>query len=359
MKCLLNTIFVFLLLVCPLALQAQLRNQDVYEVTEIDQSMVRSEITIPNFGDYQTLKCEFHVHTIFSDGKVWPDIRVHEAWSQGLDAIAITDHIEYRPNKDILKGDLNEPFKIAKKAGDAIGFIVIKGTEITRSKPIGHLNALFLNDVMPLDVSDPLVAIDEARKQGAFIMWNHPGWPDDKSTLYPVHEQLIKERKIDGIEIFNHMEYYPVAFDWCRKYKLAFMANSDIHHTIIGDYGSNTRPMTLVFATEKSEKGIREALFAKRTVAFFYGELVGEPVYLQPLLLECLKTRRITEHFTEVRNVSDIPFRMVGDDGKLYLFPAKKTILIEKSKAKTFTVTNCNIGMDEKLTISAESFLNH
>ena len=345
-------------LFCVFASQAQIRNQDVYEVTEIDWSRIRTEIAIPDFSGYQTLKCEFHIHTIFSDGKVWPDIRVHEAWSQGLDAIAITDHIEYRPNKEILKGDLNESFKIAKKAGDAIDFIVIRGTEITRSKPFGHMNALFLNDVMPMDVPDSLAAIDEARKQGAFIMWNHPGWPDDKSTLYPVHEQLIKEGKIDGVEVFNYMEYYPVSFDWCKKYNLAFMANSDMHNTITGDYGSNLRPMTLVFAAEKSEIGIRDALFAKRTVAFFYGELAGDPVYLQPLLLECLKIRKLTDHMTEVRNVSDIPFRMVGDDGILYLFPAQKTVLVEKSKAKTLIVTNCHTGMDEKLKIDAEHFFN-
>ena len=353
-----KNLFVIFCLLCAITLQAQIRNHDVYEVTEIDQSSVRTEIAIPDFGNYHTMKCDFHLHTIFSDGKVWPDIRVHEAWSQGLDAIAITDHIEYRPNKDILKGDLNESFKIAKKAGDAIGFIVIKGTEITRSKPIGHLNALFLNDVMPLDVQDPLVAIDEARKQGAFIMWNHPGWPDDKSTLYPVHEQLIKDKKIDGVEVYNYMEYYPVSFDWCKKYNLAFMANSDMHNTILGDYGSNLRPMTLVFATEKSEKGIRDALFAKRSVAFFYGELAGDPVYLQPLLLECLKVRKASENMVEVRNISGIPFRMVGDDGILYLFPAGKTVLIGKSKAKMLTVTNCHTGMDEKLKIDAEHFFN-
>ena len=353
-----KNLFVTLSLLCAFTIQAQIRDRDVYEVTEIDQSRVRTEIAIPDFGGYQTLKCEFHIHTIFSDGKVWPDIRVHEAWSQGLDAIAITDHIEYRPNKEILKGDLNESFKIAKDAGDGIGFIVIRGAEITRAKPIGHLNALFLNDVMPLDVPDPLVAIDEARKQGAFIMWNHPGWPDDKSTLYPVHEQLINDKKIDGIEVFNDKEYYPVTFDWCKKYKLSFMANSDMHNTILGEYGSNIRPMTLVFATEKSEKGIREALFAKRSVAFFYGELAGDPVYLKPLLMECLKARKLNDYMTEVRNVSDIPFRMVGDDGNLYIFPARKTVLIEKSKAKILTVTNCHTGMNEKLKIEAEPFFN-
>ena len=353
-----KNLFTILCLICTLTLQAQIRNQDVYEITEINQSRVRTEIAIPNLGSYQTLKCELHIHTIFSDGKVWPDIRVHEAWSQGLDAIAITDHIEYRPYKDIVKGDLNESFKIAKEAGDAIGFIVIQGTEITRSKPLGHLNALFINDAMPMDVPDPLVAIDEARKQGAFIMWNHPGWPDDKSTLYPVHEQLIKDKKIDGVEVYNSIEYYPVAFDWCNEYNLAFMANSDMHNPVTSDFGSNTRPMTLVFATEKSERGIREALFARRTVAFFYGQLAGDPAYLLPLLQECLKVRRVSEAFLEVSNISDIPFRMVGDDGKLYLFPTKKTTLVANSKANILTVTNCHTGMDKNLEITAEQLFN-
>ncbi len=353
--------FTFILcLTCILTItaQAQLRNQDVYKVQEINQSRVRTEIAIPGFANYQTLKCDFHTHTVFSDGRVWPDIRVNEAWQQGLDAVAITDHIENRPRKDVVLGDLNESYVIAKKAGDAIGFIVIKGTEITRSKPLGHLNALFVTDVMPMDVADPLAAIDEAKKQGAFIMWNHPGWPDDKSTFYPVHEQLIKEKKIDGVEVYNHMEYYPVVFNWCNQYGLAYMANSDVHHTIMGDYGSNIRPMTLVFATDKSEKGIREALFAKRTVAFFYGELAGNPIYLQPLLLSCLKIRPVAEKLLEITNVSDISFQMIDNNGKLYIFPAQKTILMEKPQAETLTVTNCHTGLNKKMTIPTGTFFN-
>ncbi len=349
---------IFLCTACIFSLQAQLRNQDVYEVTELDQNRVRTEINIPDFGGYQTLKCDFHTHTVFSDGKVWPDIRVSEAWQQGLDAIAITDHIEYRPNKDILSGDLNESYKIAKKAGDGIGFIVIQGTEITRKKPLGHLNALFIKDAIPLDVPDPLVAIDEAKKQGAFVMWNHPGWPDDKSTFYPVHEQLIREKKIDGVEVFNSIEYYPVVFDWCNQYNLPFMANSDAHPVVAGKYGSNIRPLTMVFAKEKSEEGIRDALFDKRTVAFFYGELAGNPTYLQPLVLACLKVHQATEKMLEVTNISDIPFRMTADDGKLYLFPAQKTVLMEKPKAETFTVTNCHTAQNEKLKIPVELFFN-
>jgi len=42
----------------------------------------------------------------------------------------------FHSNKVILKGDLNESYKIAKKAADDMDFIVIPGAEITRSKLI-------------------------------------------------------------------------------------------------------------------------------------------------------------------------------------------------------------------------------
>ena len=40
----------------------------------------RHEICLPQIDDYQLLKCDFHIHTIFSDGIVWPSLRVQEAW---------------------------------------------------------------------------------------------------------------------------------------------------------------------------------------------------------------------------------------------------------------------------------------
>lgn len=347
-----------LLLCCGLSAQAQINNQDVYELPEMDKSGVRTEIRIPDFGGYKTLKCDFHIHTVFSDGQVWPTMRVSEAWQEGLDAIAITDHIEYRPKKDLLKGDLNESFNLAKKAGDGLGFIVVKGIEITRQKPLGHLNALFISDAMPMDVKDPLDAIDEAIRQKAFIMWNHPGWPDDKSTLYPVHEKLIKEGKIHGIEVFNCFEYYPVSFDWCIDNNLAFLGNTDIHALVGNEYDlkNNFRPMTLVLATERSEAGIREALFDKRSIAFFDGQLAGKAEHLKGLLKASLQIRLIDDKYVEVTNNSDITYRATGG-GKAYLFPAGKTVRMAIPSADTaFTVQNCHTGKDSKLVVSAADF---
>lgn len=345
-----------LLLLGTVIAQAQIRNDELQELTHLNQSNVRTEISIPGFGQYHTLKCDFHTHTVFSDGYVWPTMRVSEAWQEGLDAIAITDHIEYRPFKKVVIGDLNESFKLAKKQGDKIGFIVIQGTEITRKKPLGHLNALFINDANVMEVEDPLVAIDKALEQGAFILWNHPGWPDDKSTLYPVHEQLLKANKIHGVEVLNHKETYPVAYDWCNQYGIAPFANTDIHDLVDGSYGlepGKFRPMTLVFATERSEKGIKEALFARRTAALFDGTLVGQPEYLMKLIQASLKIRRINEKTIEVTNISDIPFE-ITNGGKLYLFPCRKTVRIGIPKEGALVVENCYVGLNKKLDIPYE-----
>ena len=167
---------------------------------------------------------------------VWPDARIYEAWQEGLDAIAITDHIEHRINKVILKGDLNESYKIAKKAADDMDFIVIPGAEITRSKPLGHLNALFVQDVNLMEKENPVESIAEAKRQGAFIVWNHPGWPNHKATLYPIHEKLIQENMIDGIEVMSYKDFYPIALEWCSGFKKAFMASSDAHCVLSGIY---------------------------------------------------------------------------------------------------------------------------
>ena len=75
----------------------------------------RRELRLPEIDGYQLLKCDFHVHTIFSDGIVWPTLRVQEAWEEGLDAIAITDHIEGQPARQHVGKGHNNAFDMAKE----------------------------------------------------------------------------------------------------------------------------------------------------------------------------------------------------------------------------------------------------
>ena len=339
----------------PVGIYAQKRNSDVYEFPEMSHVYQRDILRIPDISGYVTLKCDFHTHTVFSDGKVWPTVRVDEAWNNGLDAIAITDHIEYRPYKDIVVADLNRSNEIAKKHGDEIGFIVIKGTEITRSKPLGHFNALFIKDANRMDVPDPVNAIEEAVGQGAFIMWNHPGWPNDTSTMYDIHRKLIDEKLIHGVEIFgNNFDLYPKVIEWCKETGLTAMGNSDIHYTVNNTYGDDkmARPMTLVFAKERSEEGIKEALFAGRTLVYYFGNLAGREDLMKELVQACISIKVIDakKSMVEITNNSDIEFRIKYSHRLGILLP-NKVLRITIPKNRDIQFANCYIGDNKNLVL--------
>lgn len=86
----------------------------------------RREVKIPDISGYRTLKCDFHMHTVFSDGRVWPTVRVEEAWREGLDAFAIADHIEYLPHKKDVRPEFNRPYEIARQSAKDKGLIIIR-----------------------------------------------------------------------------------------------------------------------------------------------------------------------------------------------------------------------------------------
>ena len=259
-----NLTLAFFALFCALTAAAQLHNDDVHVHQAVSRQNYRQYLRIPDIGGYITLKCDFHVHSDISDGQVWPVGRVNEAWNDGLDAIAMTDHIEVHKNADIIRCGLNKPYELAKARGDMIGMIVIPGAEITRKKPLGHICTLFIRDADKLDVEDEMQAVEEACRQGAFLLWNHPGYPDRKSDIYPVHERLIAQGKLRGVEVFNKTESYPRTFDYAVQYGLVPFANSDIHYMSGSIYPvRGSRPMTLVFATARTAGAIHEAKSAR------------------------------------------------------------------------------------------------
>ena len=53
-------------------------------------------IVFPDVAGYLTLKADLHMHTVFSDGEVWPSVRVQEAQRDSLDIISLTEHLEYQ-----------------------------------------------------------------------------------------------------------------------------------------------------------------------------------------------------------------------------------------------------------------------
>ena len=282
----------------------------------------RKIIRIPDIPGYRTLKCDFHTHTVFSDGTVWPTIRVEEAWREGLDAISVTDHIEYRPHSKDIEADHNRSYEIAEPLAKNLGIILIKGAEITRSMPPGHFNALFIRNANLLERDNVFDAIREARDQGAFIIWNHPGWKaqqPDTTLWWEEHTRLLQNNMLHGIEVFNYNEYYPEAVNWAKDKKLAPVASSDIHEPIGQAYDvvNRHRPMTLVFSRSRTEGGIREALFNRRTIAYFNNTLAGSPALMERLFFASLNINPAPGTLTngdsrriEVLNNSDIDYEL-------------------------------------------------
>jgi 3',5'-nucleoside bisphosphate phosphatase len=255
----------------------------------------RKELRFPDPEGFITLKCDFHMHTPFSDGYVWPTERVKEAWLEGLDVISITDHIEYRRNAGYLTKDLNAPYELARREAEKYNMILIRGAEITRNMPPGHFNAIFLDDVNAVEKDDFMEAMEAAVRQGAFIFWNHPGWRQgaaDTPYWYPVHKEMLRKGWMHGIEIVNWEWYYPEAHASALEYGLTMFGNSDIHGAASEAKAADPewhRPMTLVFAKTRTTEGVREALKNGRTAVWYKQTLYAQEEFARPLVEQSLR----------------------------------------------------------------------
>ena len=248
-------------------------------------------LSFPDIPGYKSLKTDLHIHTVFSDGNVWPNIRVMEALRDNLDAISLTEHLEYQPHqKDIPHPDRNRSYEIAMAEAKEHDLLIIHGSEITRSAPMGHNNAVFIKDANSILQEEAVDAFAEAKEQKAFVFWNHPAWyaqsPKGNPILSDFQKERIKKGELHGIEVINSVDYAQESLALALENNLTIMGTSDIHGLIDWDYTEkgNNRPITLVFAKEKSLESIQEALFAGRTVAVYNDLLVGKAEFLNPLL---------------------------------------------------------------------------
>ncbi len=271
------------------------------------QTPIKRRLTFPKAGEYKVLKCEFHIHTLFSDGKVWPDQRVIEAYNDDLDAIALTEHLEYRPHNNYLKEkDHNKSYEFAKPIADELNVTLIKGTEITRMVPPGHLNAIFITDANeifnptnnphPGDSIGFDKAVEIACSQGGFVFFNHPYYRQrEGNIMIPVKvDSLMKVGLVKGIEIVNEDRYIPESFKWALEKNLTVIGTSDAHSSIDAfnrEFNIDYRPITLVLAKERTPESIKEALFDRRTVVLWQNKLLGRKDHVESIYNSMVKIK--------------------------------------------------------------------
>ena len=286
------------------------------------------ELRFPDLNDGRlVLSVDTHTHSVFSDGHVWPTVRVWEANKDRLDAMAITEHLEYQPyRKDIPHPDRNRAFELAakenKKGRERTDLLLIPGAEITRKYSPGHVNAIFINDANPLlttknrreeTYENAREALREAKAQQAFMIWNHPAWqndfPDGVIKISKDQQALFDEGLIHGIEVANGEYFNDSSLQVALDHDLTIIGASDIHGLIDYDYDISKgthRTVTLVFAEERSVKGIAQALFQKHTVALYDRQFIGRDAELGALFnsfvsFERLPSRRKDRQQTTVR----------------------------------------------------------
>lgn len=365
------------------------KNPDITRHT-LRNSSQRVEFVLPEVNGYTIYKADLHTHSIYSDGDCTPEFRVREAWYDGLDVLAITEHVEYRrhegnmiralggivpegtkaQNHNIINkaadergiaSDLNLPVELARKTAKGYGLTIISGVEITRTpETIGHYNALFTTDNNAIYDADPAESMRKARAQGALIMHNHPGWRRTSLEQTEAEQSFYAAGLIDGVEVMNGSSFYPLAIDWAHEGKLFVSSNTDIHDATAETYRINgaRRNMTLIFAKDKSVESLREAIAARRTLAYSCGTLAGDEQLLRDLVLASVKMSIVAEASNGVKtiqltNMSSVDYILRFSNGNpVVLSPfSSRTAKTNKEGVLRFEVENCWHASDKQLKI--------
>lgn len=349
-------------------------------LNEQRRSKFRESLVVPDVNAYRVLKCDFHTHTVFSDGRVWPTIRNQEVWEEGLDAYAITDHIEYHPFKEDVKVDHNRGYELLQDLAKKQNLILVKGSEITRLTPPGHFNAIFIEDASGFiaeraDNQFDREAVMKAAEQNAFIFWNHPGWQPGIEGSYEwldFIEDLYVNKALHGIEVVNGFGVHLKALDWCIDKGLTVMGSSDIHNLVAYEYDLNKREvhrtMTLVLAKERTPESLREALESGRTVAWAGKYLLGKEEHVRSLFDAAVELA--PSHYTEVRpngkathyhqitNHSDLYFELElregSGTGRIVLHPRSSQLIsvADGTTSLTYEAVTTYIRSDRHLSVT-------
>lgn len=342
-----------------------------------DRSMKRTEIILPKIKGFNCYKADFHMHTIYSDGDVTPRERVREAWYDGLDIIAITDHLEIRTYEKFMLKALEpysksgEPFVYANAGAgnkkdksapmlsnlnaaydEAVYFAnreelpitIIRGTEIWRDpRTTGEYNAIFLKDINAICHEDLFESFRRVKEQGGLIMHNHPGWRRKNMEKSEIQAQAYAEGWVDGVEVINGVNLYPQMIDRCVNEKLTIFSNSDAHRPTaqLWPYGGPIhRTMTLVMAKDCSESSIKEAILKRRTIGYAANNLAGETVWLRELINAAVECRVVAINekkgyrVFQFTNTCSIPF-LLHRGNTVYVLNPFETRRINVGKNKT------------------------
>jgi predicted metal-dependent phosphoesterase TrpH len=233
-------------------------------------------VAAPELHTRRPLRCDFHIHTIYSDGRNSPAEMLIRGRELGLDAAVITDHNAYAGS---IEG-------IEERERLRLNLITMPGEEV--SGPNWHILSINAHtSVYDLRIGDFGLDSDEKRDHWkATTAWEydalhwavmatqshggraylaHPYWAVERGFHLPetMYDQILAEGILDGLELLGDVRYENNVRSLARylDYRAAghdipILGNSDTHwvdHT----YGTY---WTLVLAENPTPQGVLDAI---------------------------------------------------------------------------------------------------
>lgn len=195
---------------------------------------------------------DLHMHTTGSDGKLRLKELVDLAKQIGLDFICITNHNNYAENEDL---------------GAFSGISLIEGTEWTHYN--GHAGFLgikhpYKNPFCINSLDEAKTIIEEARSNGAFIIFNHPfchpecGWKWGFEIADYDAIELWNGPLVAGNENARALEWWHRQL--CEGKHIVITGGSDFHR--YRPFSLPGIPCTCVYANSKGKSDLLYALKA-------------------------------------------------------------------------------------------------
>jgi len=209
-------------------------------------------------GGYHVLAADFHVHSFPSGwAMLSPCDTAVEAGRQGLDVIVLTPHDEVWAAK------------LGRWCSSKVdGPMVIVGEEITSARY--HMIAAGISEAIDSRQAAAR-AIDEVHRQGGIAIAAHP-----YESAWPAYDAEALS-KLDGAEVVRAESKHVAKL---ASQLRAFFARADTTAIGSSDYhglGTVGYSRTYVFARERTERAVLDAVREGRTVVFDGDRAFGDP----------------------------------------------------------------------------------
>ena len=112
--------------------------------------------------------------------------------------------------------------------------------------------------------------------------------------------------------------------------------------------------MTLILAADKSMESLKEALQARRTIAFAFNTLSGSKELLEAFFRASVKCECLKGNTYVLTNTTDIPYTIQQENANPIILDSDSSVrlAVEKgSKALKIKICNMWVGADENLVI--------